>query len=400
MLRVIGWTGTAYRGDGVWLTATEDPIFHAVAARVTMRELLDAGYLAPLSVASTRMRMQAEGVAMRAGDYVVSQLAAVVDREHLVEQAADEIVALGADRHRWLVYCVTVAHAEHVCAALTARGVAARVVSADTPSRERDATIADFRAGALRALVNVGVLTTGFDVPEVDLIALLRNTRSPVLYTQIAGRGMRIAPGKADCLWVDLTDTTAVMGPVDAIKGRARRAAGEAREAPHKVCEECGSQNATAVLACTSCGHPFPEPERITHRSVASSAQVLSAPVEQAAPIEYPVTRVAYARHQKADSPDSLRVEYWSGVRRVVSEWVSLERSGFARLRAEAWWSNRASGPAPRLVTDALNAAPYLRTPVAVRVNESGRWPELVGVIWDDESRTGRAARNAEQASA
>jgi DNA repair protein RadD len=77
----------------------------------------------------------------------------------------------------------------------------------DTRQAERDAQIAAFRERKLRYLVNVAVLTTGFDVPHVDFIALLRHTQSVSLYQQIVGRGLRLSPGKRDCLVMDYAGT-------------------------------------------------------------------------------------------------------------------------------------------------------------------------------------------------
>ena len=405
-LRVIGWTGTPFRGDGVWLTDQGEPIFHGVAARVGMTELLADGYLAPLVSVSTRTRIATEGVGMRAGDYLLQQLAAASDQAALVNAACDELVQLAADRRRWLVYGVTIEHAAHIREALAVRGVAAGMVSAKTPLAERDAIIRDFRCGRLRALVNVAVLTTGFDVPEVDCIALLRATRSPVLYTQIAGRGMRTAPGKTDCAWIDFTDTTATLGPVDTITGRARPAK-TSSAAPFKVCESCGSQNATAAAHCIDCGHAFPPPERVKHAVYASDAPALSSAAAQKV-ADYAVTDVRYSRHAKVGSPDSMRVDYYSGMRRVASEWVCLEHPGFAGAKAQAWWSRRSASPhVPANVGVALSwidgAHPEYtpRVPSAVRVNESGKWPEIVGFTWsnDDENRAGVAADRAAPAT-
>ncbi|MFM2058425.1 MAG: Idiomarinaceae phage [Pseudomonadota bacterium] len=240
-MRVIGWTGTAFRGDGIWLT--QQGLFTHVAARVTMGELLKQGFLAPLHSVATEQHIDTSGVRTSGADYVVSALAEVSDTAERVQAACAEIAALAADRKKWLVFAVTVDHAQHVAAELrSTHGVACAVVSATTPKTEREAHIAGLRSGRLRALVNVAVLTTGFDVPELDCIALLRATKSPVLYVQIAGRGMRTAPGKVDCLWLDFTDTTATLGPVDAIKGRARLPKREAsaegeRPAMVKHCE-------------------------------------------------------------------------------------------------------------------------------------------------------------------
>ncbi len=75
----------------------------------------------------------------------------------------------------------------------------------DTESKERQETIEAFKARRLKYLVNVSVLTTGFDAPHVDVIAILRPTESDALYQQIVGRGLRLAEGKHDCLILDYT---------------------------------------------------------------------------------------------------------------------------------------------------------------------------------------------------
>jgi DNA repair protein RadD len=111
-------------------------------------------------------------------------------------------------------------HCQHIYEELKAQGVTAGIVHGKTPTAERDRTFINFKAGRLRALVNCMIATTGFDYPGIDLLALIRNTRSPVLYTQMGGRGLRTASGKQNCLWLDFTDTTVTLGPIDQIKGR------------------------------------------------------------------------------------------------------------------------------------------------------------------------------------
>jgi len=377
-MRVIGWTGTAFRGDGVWLT--QQGLFSHVAARIGMTELLRDGYLAPLVTMGTATQIDTTGVRLQGGDYVVSALAQASDKAELVRAACAELVRLAAERRRWLVFAVTVAHAEHLAAELSsAHGIACAVVSAKTPKAERAATIAAFRAGRLRALVNVAVLTTGFDVPELDCIALLRATKSPVLFVQVAGRGMRTAPGKADCLWLDFTDTTATLGPVDAIKGRAKPAPrGDAAEqvAPMKHCDECGNPSPTAVLQCAHCGHMFPEPERVRHDTSADTAAVLSC-----GPQWHSITSVYYRHHEGRDGkPDTLRVDYFSAWKLVASEWVCLEHPpGFARSKANAWWDKRGQQPTPRTIDEAIERSAELREPGRIAIQQNGRYAEVAG---------------------
>ena len=275
-LRVIGWTGTPFRGNGIWLTEGKDALFNDIAAHVGMSQLLQEGFLAPLVVANSDTQISADNVKTNGGDYVIAELAQLLDRNDLTIKIAGDIIRHGKDRNKWLVYCVTVEHATHMAEALTDRGIATVVVSAKTHKTQRESYIARFRAGRIRCICNVAVLTTGFDVPEVDMIALVRNTKSPVLYVQIAGRGMRTAPGKNDCLWLDFTDTTARMGPVNHISGRPEPKAKERIDdaASQKLCPECGAVAVSGQTACALCGHAF-QIAQPKLNSQASSADIL-----------------------------------------------------------------------------------------------------------------------------
>jgi DNA repair protein RadD len=389
-LRVIGWTGTPFRGNGVWLTEGEERLFTDIAARVSMPELLAEGYLSPLVPGVTKIQVSGNDIAVDAktGDYKINALAEKLDQKELTAQIAEEICNLGADRKKWLVFGVTVSHADHLAWALRNLGISAALVHGKTPDKERDRLIKDFRSGYYRALVNVAVLTTGFDVPDVDLIALVRNTKSPVLYTQIAGRGMRIADGKADCLWLDFTDATMTLGPVDKIKGRAEPKRDGESGAPFKICDDCGASNPTGAAACAQCGFEFPAPKRIMH-SQANGADILSG--AHFGYKELPVVKVTYHSHQKKGTDDVfiLRVNYWSGMRVACSEWICLEHTGYARAKAEKWWKERFTGkfdlPVPNNVVEALYMTDWLKTPSRILVKYGGKYPEFIRAIFEEQ---------------
>lgn len=388
-LRVIGLTGTPFRGNGIWLTEGEERLFTDIAARVTLTELLDSGFLSPLVNTETGIQVSASEVRQNNGDYVVSELEKLLDDTELTQNIAQTIVSLGKDRKHWLVYGVTVTHATHLCAAINALGIRAEVVSAQTPARERDRIISNFKRGTLRCLCNVAVLTTGFDVPELDLIALVRNTKSPVLYTQIAGRGMRIADGKTDCLWLDFTDTTANMGPVDRVKGRGEpKLKKDPIETPFKICPGCGSQLGTALLQCPICGQAF-DPPKPAITDTLSNAAILSETVFNT----YPVQRVTYAYHRglkNKDKPPTLKVTYWAYVKPIISEWVCLEHGGYAQAKALRWWQARSDVPMPLSVDEFFdfNLGDSLRNPTSLTVKEGGEWPELIRCHFEPEPET------------
>jgi len=399
-VRVIGWSGSPYRNGGVFITAGENALFTGIAARVSMSDMLQAGYLAPLVPAPTQTKIDTSQVKTVAGDYVINALAAASDKAELVSAACDEIVRIATGRRRWLIFCVTVAHAQHVNVELQKRGVASAVVLGATPSAERDAIFADYQADRLRCLVNVGCATTGFDSPPIDFMALLRATKSPTLLIQMCGRGMRLAEGKTECIFADFTDTIATLGPIDKINGKLPRASTKQQGAPFKLCPECGSQNPTGITNCLDCGFEFPPPERIKHGIEASHAPILSS--QRVSQVHrYPVDKVTYNRHVKPGSPDSMRVEYWAGLRVVAKEWVCFEHPGFAGEKARKWWSKRM----PNLPYSFINAGVHgqvdiialvllhldlwdrdkygYQEPSFIHVNESGKFPEIIRFEWE-----------------
>lgn len=384
--RVVGLTGTPFRGSGAWLTHGDDPLFTHICSRVTIKELLDLGFLSPLTTIPTETHIDTSSVRTVAGDYNLQDLASVTDKDELVQAACNEIVVMGASRKKWLVFAVNVSHAEHVCSALLERGVPTAVVTGSTPSTQRDAAIAAYRRGELRCLVNVSVLTTGFNVRDIDFLVLLRATKSPVLYVQILGRALRTAEGKTDALIADFTDTIATLGPVDAIKGRVPTG-GRKGEAPVKLCPNCGNPNPTSVMECVECGHAFPEPERIKHGVTASAAAVLSSQKKSLFET-VPVSEVRYRLHRKEGKPSSLCVEYYDGILKTASEWCCLSHAGFARSKAEKWWQQRATIDAiPGTTEEAIEWIEYsqaiLRKPEAIIISRSEKYPAIVSYHWE-----------------
>lgn len=386
--RVVGYTATPFRGNGVWLTDGEHPLFTGIACTITTQELLDAGFLSPLvrPIDAVATRIDTTGVRTTSGDYNLGELAACVDA--YIPAAAREAVQLAADRRKWIAFTATVANANALIAELRSHGIACALVCGETPKAEREELIEQFRAGLLRCLVTVLALATGFDVPDVDCILWLRPTQSPVLYVQGCGRGMRIHEGKTDCLWLDFSDTTERLGPVDAIKGRkrSRKSARESAEAPTKVCDECGERMPPATAICPNCGYQFPPTVQEVRQ--ASNAAIMSSQFQPKI-VRYDITDVRYARHQKPGSPDSIRVDYYAGLRRVCSEWVCLSHPGFAGEKARNWWHRRAPRDYMPGGTDQaiewIDGGYQLAAPAAIEVNETGKFPEIVRSHFTDE---------------
>lgn len=218
-LRVLGFTATPYRmGQGyifhLWPDGrantedvARDPYFTQCVARITPRELIDQGYLTPPVIGSTnaegydtsKMRLNSMGQ-FRAAD--VDQ--AYHGHGRKTAAIVGDVVNQAQERRGVLFFAATVQHAEEIMASLPP--AISAIVTGTTKRRERAAILRRFLAQEIKYLVNVSVLTTGFDAPHVDVIAMLRKTESVGLLQQIVGRGLRLYPGKTDCLVLDYTE--------------------------------------------------------------------------------------------------------------------------------------------------------------------------------------------------
>lgn len=368
-LRVIGFTATPFR-QGLGLL-TDGGLFTDVCFDMTgiapFNWLIEQGYLAPLIPRATDFEMDVSGVGIRAGEYNSKELQAAVDKEEVTARALDEALRLGADRKCWMVFASGVEHALHVADALNDRGITATCVHSKLKDAERDQRLLDFKAGKYQAIVNNSILTTGFDHPPVDMMVILRPTRSTSLHVQILGRGTRPSPatGKENCLVLDFAGNTRRLGPINNPVLPRKKGSGGTQEAPCRVCSECQAYNLISAKVCAFCGAPFPIAVAITPR--ASEAPLIAKPMpDQRATCT--VDRVVYSLHRKAGKPDSIRVTYYSGLNQY-SEWVCPNHGGYARLKFEQWWKKHGgSDPIPPSTEEALAAITALPKPRAIEV--------------------------------
>lgn len=355
--RVIGLTATPYRMKTGTICGA-DCMLNEVCFEAGVRELIVQGYLCPLRSRAGRAAADTSGLHVRGGEFVAGEVEDLMDEDGLVDAACAEIVAATADRRSVLVFCSGVRHGEHVARVISERhGVGCGFVCGDTPTRARDELIGRFKSGELKYLANVNVLTTGFDAPNVDCVAMLRPTLSPGLYYQMVGRGFRLCEGKADCLVLDFGGNVIRHGPVDAI--RLADPSGAPGEAPAKECPDCHALIHAAYAVCPECGHAFPPRQQARHEAEASDEEVVSGQDGPSRRDER-VVEVSYHAHYKRDNPlakPTMRVEYRCGFNCWVREWVCLEHSGYARQKAEQWWRRRSREPVPGSVEEAVEFA-------------------------------------------
>jgi DNA repair protein RadD len=383
---LIGLTATPFRTDSGSLISAE--LFDAIVWRMGIIEAIDAGLLVPLITKSPKMgRIDTSGVAIERGEFQQRPLEQAAMSGTVTRDAVVRTLQVAAEENRatLLFFAIGVEHCHAIGKLLRERGLSHAIITGETPTEERAVAIARFRAGELRALVNCNVLTTGFDARNINLIAFMRPTVSPVLWTQACGRGMRTWPGKDDCRLLDFGGNIQRHGPINMIKLRPQGARHDAQAAADRVrvCPSCDEINEPAATTCTSCGFVLIKP-RVS----------LIAPVESAAPaIDGGGGKPLWVRvhamrggiHEKPGRPPSFRLRY-STEEGYVSEFLALEheKSGARWYAGKAWkrLSRNAAAPVPATARDAYHRfiGGELRPPGRVRIERDGSWWRVLDV--------------------
>ena len=354
-VRLIGLTATPYRMSTGLICAPEN-LLNEICYEISVKELIVQGYLCPLKSKAGKVKVDTSGLHIRGGEFIANEVEELMDRDSLVHAACREIVEHTRDRHSVLIFAAGVQHGRHIQRTLEKLGQECGFVCGETLPFDRAETLRRFRDSNLKYLCNVNVLTTGFDAPNIDCVAMLRPTMSAGLFYQMTGRGFRLSPDKTDCLILDFAGNVLRHGPVDDLQIKPPSEGNGV--APVKECPGCGSLIHASYTICPECDHEFPPPERRLHDHQATTAGVLTG---QFTDTRFEVQDVSYCVHFKRkadlDHPPSMRVEYRLGYNNYQSEWICFEHTGYARTRAEVWWRKRSNLPVPKKVTEAIELA-------------------------------------------
>jgi len=411
LLKIAGLTATPYRlGQG--MIVEPGGLFTDICFDITSKDefnkLVAEGYIAPLIPKKMKAELDVSGVRTTAGDFNGKDLAAAVDKEASTRAAVEEMLAYGEDRNHWLVFAAGITHTEHVAAILCEMGIPAVAVHSKSGDAFRDEAVEMFKRGEVRALVNNGVFTTGFDFPGIDLIGVLRPTQSPGLWVQMLGRGTRPVwlPGfdisttagrlscilsgpKRNCLVLDFAGNTRRLGPINDPKKPKTKGAGPKGDVPAKVCPVCMTFNHVSARACADCGHEFPF--KVKLESHAGEEELIAGlQQEPEAPLceWFTVQTVTYSKFIPWNSrrsanfgsvPASLRVSYECGLR-GFTEHVNFEHEGAAKAAARQWWieSNPPGLTIPQTVDQALARTGELARPNRIKVWVNRKNPRVM----------------------
>ncbi|WP_342985793.1 DEAD/DEAH box helicase [Clostridium saudiense] len=199
--KVIGFTATPFNPE--LLEVYSDFVY-----RKEIVSLVKEGYLCSPRCLTIYSDVSLDNVKTVAGEFNLGQLDEVVNVDSRNELIVKKYVELAEGRSKTLCFCTSIEHAEALANEFNKNNIKAKNIDSTLSADERKETLEAFKRGEIEVLTNIGVLTTGFDEPSVDCIIMARPTKSKILFTQMAGRGLRISENKEDCLILDVCDVT------------------------------------------------------------------------------------------------------------------------------------------------------------------------------------------------
>ncbi|MBY6196527.1 DEAD/DEAH box helicase [Vibrio hangzhouensis] len=434
-IKILGLTATPYRLGVGWIyqyhtkglvRSDEARFFKDCIFELPIHYLLDEGFLTPAKLIDAPVLSydfsQLKPTSM--GKYKESEMDLVIEQsKRATPQIVEQIIRYSQDKQGVMIFAATVRHAQEILSLLP--GHSSQIVIGDTPTPERDDIIQRFKQREIKFLVNVSVLTTGFDAPHVDLIAILRPTESVSLYQQIVGRGLRLSEGKSECLVLDYAGNTYDLyqpevgnpkpdsdselitipcpacgfnndfwGKLDAngflIEHFGRKCQGyftdeDTGEREHcdyrfraKYCSECGADNDIAARICHECDATLVDPDKKLKEALNLKDALV-----------FECKDMTLLVHKDDKGKSSLRVNYIGENDAQVSEFWSLttkkQKETFLAKFVRPHLADKHREFDATSPTKVVNNQHRFRLPAFVIARKSGRFWKMRDKVFDDE---------------
>ena len=323
----------------------------------------------------------------------------------LLEQACNVMVNEGRYRRSWIVFVSGIKNAVRVREMLERRGVAALDVTSANAAAANAQAIADFRAGKVRCLISANQLTTGFDVPQIDLIAVLQPTISTSLHCQLLGRRARPCAGKTDCLVLDFAHNIARLGPINVPVIKERKPKGELTEEEKQEekeeaellprnCPNCVALLPPRTRACPYCGYRAAQELDVSDLTgLTPLAYIKHVPTIQNSRVWQVSSFVAGKYQSRTSGEHMLRVRVGctgNGADFNAHFYLNFDsrRDPVRFDAAKTWLQFGGLDPIPRTVSEALSRAKELKPPREIELIKKNwyqkrNYDELIRVYYD-----------------
>ena len=254
-LRIIGLTATPFRMDMGHLCEgkTFDKVFYDISSGADFTKLISEGYLSDLKGIQPNDVLDLSKVQKTRNDFAEWSLDEHINRAEITKKIVSETMGRLKERKKGLAFCVSKSHAEDMAIRFNEAGLASTFIHSDLSAEDRAKRLLGFKNGEFSLIANVGVLTTGFDAPDLDFIVMARPTRSPSLHIQMLGRGMRPHPSKENCLVLDYGGNISRLGFVNDVSTPEPNAINKSTPKVKK-CERCDALISISSQKCKFCG--------------------------------------------------------------------------------------------------------------------------------------------------
>jgi DNA repair protein RadD len=399
-MKIVGFSATLYRLDFGRLDEGEDRLFDKTVYSYDLAKGIEDGYLTRLTSKPCEFKYDMKGVRRLGGDFKKSDLAKATDKEELTRAAVAEIMATAEAENRTtaIIFCNGIDHATHVRDEIRLYGRSCEVLSGNTPKGERRRIIEDLKSGRLWGCTNDNVLSTGTNIPRVDLVVDMAPTESTNRYVQRAVRGTRVVwpsgfdPEKSDaegrkaaiaagpkpnCRYMNLAGNIERHGPVDCVT--PKKPGKGTGEAPIKLCMQCEEICAAGARVCPNCGAEFIFEEKVKFTAKPTDVAILATVAE---PESRTVSSRTFRFHEgKGDKPPSVKVSYMVGLT-SMNEWLCPQHTGFAKSKADRYWlAHLGLRPFPKTVLEWLERQGELAETVEIMVKPRDKYWDVVSHV-------------------
>lgn len=398
-IRLLGVTATPYRLGVGYIYGERnrpgsDPYFDKLHHKITIKELLDAGYLAPLTgktAIDDTMECDLSNVGMVAGEYNLGSLSDVMMRSVHITSAVEVYQEFARNRKKTLAFCVTIDHAEKLKEAFEDSGVPALTIHSNQDTFYGHHAMQELNNpnSQVKVFCSVAKLTTGMDVPSIDCIMMARATKSTALYKQILGRGQRIFPTKTDCLVLDLVGNNNEFGTnLDKLKVKySNPGASDQKSTTRKECPECGADLHIAIRVCPECEYQYP----VEQFKDADKPDMVDVNYGYAPPEILKVIDMFPELHMSKKSEKTLLKVRFEAERTALKNvtatiWLCFPDDGYGGYAVEKgrlhWMKLARNKDFPMSAEEALSRAPKeFISPAEIKIDLNKEYPEVLEMI-------------------
>lgn len=319
---VLGCTATPKRSDRQAL----GEVFDKVSYRISIQDAIRLGALVPFTPLGFALPADASKIRETRDGWADEPMGELLSAANILEIVFAKWTEFAADRQT-IGFTASVAQAHRTAAYFNEHGIASAAVDGTTPKTERDHILRRYQAGELQVVFNCMVLTEGFDAPETSCVMMIAPTRSDLVYVQRLGRGLRTAPGKADCLVLDFAPVGArdIVMAGDVLDGVPKQVKKTVQEAEDAGVELFGfTVTGDSIQAIDPHEIAIVVLDYLKHHRLAWSFDGSLATAALSEDVTVAIIPPERDRLERAD--ELRRAGRWNGVMEAVANWIGQYR--------------------------------------------------------------------------